>query len=209
MPQALFNPEKWLTTFTRALKDYVINGALPLNLYEIIMEYPGVLMTDTNWPRPKTVIHFSIEDIEQMQMGMGSGVVNEVFSVPPLPALGEVVEEWEAHPYRVTLDVGIWASKESGGSTARMEAREALDLLFVGPKARTNCMTLTDGIEILSFTGGRFVEDEVNNLPVFRAVDQDLIVRLYGRLKAPPVPVWDTFVQEPGIEIDDTVIVSG
>lgn len=201
-----FNPDSWLTSLTRALKAYAVAGGLSTNLYEVIMEYPDVLSTDKKWPRPKAVVHFSVEDIESMPLGMGSSVVKDVFSDNPLGD-GELVEEWEAHPKRVQFDVGIWTSKETGGPTSRMEAREILDTLFVGPRARAACMTATDGIEILSFSGGRFVEDSINDLPVFRAVDQDLIVRVFGRLKATPVPAWDDFQQEPGIEIDDTVIV--
>ena len=68
-------------------------------------------------------------------------------------------------------------------------------------------MAHTDGVEILSFSGGQSVNDLINDLPVFRVVDIVLRVRVFSRTKKVPITFIEGVEQSPGVEIDETVII--
>jgi hypothetical protein len=127
-------------------------------------------------PLPKTIIHFEIDDPREIPFGIGENLVNHV-----VDAIGGTVEEWEAHCHEVDIDVGVWASVESGGPTARMEAMEDLNKLFTGPNAREACMIATNGVYPRALIGGRFVTDSISDVTTFRIVDMTLRVRVYSR----------------------------
>jgi hypothetical protein len=81
----------------------------------------------------------------------------------------------------LNFDVGVWAFQEAGGGTARMEAQETLKQLFIGNQADLDLAAATNGIHVLSFSGGRHITDTINGQPVWRAMDMTLIVRVCGR----------------------------
>lgn len=203
-----FNPDKWATSLASSLRDYVLGEMgdfvtdVP-QVYEVIMEYPPADALAKKMPFSSTIIHFEIDDPRQVFFGLGDNVVNQVFN-----DVAGTVEEWEAHCHEVDINVGVWASVESGGSSARLEARQDLDRLFNGPSARERCMAVTDGVEILSFSGGQHVVDRIGDLPVFRIIDVELRVRVYSRTKKTPIEFIDGFAQEPGLTIDDDVEIT-
>ncbi len=206
-----FNPDKWATSLVESLKDYIEDelgdfltnvGGPPV--YELIMEYPPSERLAEKMPFPATIIHFDVDEPRLIPFGFGDNVVNYVYNEG-----AGTVEEWEAHCHEVTINVGVWASVESGGASARLEARQDLDRMFVGPAARERCMAHTDGVEILSFSGGQSVNDRINDLPVFRVVDIELRVRVYSRTKKAPITFIDGIEQDPQNVIDGNVTITG
>src|SRR5688500_16567927 len=173
-----FNPDKWLTSLWRELKTYVTTNLNLTGVYTLSMSYPDTDDLSRKMPFPLTILHFEIEEPRLIPIGLGDNVVNIVYN-----EVDGTMEEWEAHCHEVEINVGVWASVESGGVSARLEARQDLDLLFVGPAAKERCMTQTDGIEILSFSGGQFVNDVIGDQPVFRIIDANLRVRVFSRTK--------------------------
>lgn len=197
-----FDPDNWLVSLQRSLKSYVEANLDLTGVYELEMSYPSADEIAKKTPLPLTILHFEIDDPRLMPFGFGDNVVDGLYDEN-----GGTVEEWEAHCHEVDINVGVWASVESGGVTARLVARQDLDKLFVGPAAREACLAQTEGIEILSFSGGLFVTDTINDLPIFRVVDATLRVRVYSRTRKQPVSFINDVGQSPGIEIDDTVII--
>jgi hypothetical protein len=197
-----FNPDKWATSLFESLKEYVDDNIH--EVYDVVMGYPDADSVASLMPLPKTMIHFEIDDPRQVPFGFGDNVVNRIYNEG-----AGTVEEWEAHCHEVRIEVGVWASVESGGVSARLEARQDLDGLFNGPSARESLMTHTNGVELLAFTGGQFVTDRINDLPVFRIVDMELRVRVFSRTKKVPIPFIDEVDQSPGLVIDDNVTING
>lgn len=197
-----FNPDRWATSLFESLQEYIADNIH--EVYDVVMGYPDAEEVGKQMPLPKTLIHFEIDDPRQVPFGLGDNVVNNVYNEG-----AGTVEQWEAHCHEVRIDVGVWASVESGGVSARLEARQDLDRLFNGPTARENLMTHTDGVELLSFTGGQFVTDKINDLPVFRIVDMELRVRVFSRTTKVPIPFIDEVDQSPGLVIDENVTIEG
>lgn len=195
-----FNPDRWMTSLFRSLKDYLEAGLD--NVYDLEMSYPDPEDMKKRMPLAKTLLTFECDNPRQIPFGLGDNVVQSFEHEP-----AGTVEEWEAHCHEVDIDVGIWASIESGGTTARWEAREDLDLLLNGPAALEACMEATGGIEIQSFSGGRFITDSINDVVVLRVVDMTLKVRVFSRTKKVPISYVDSVEQSPGLVIDDTVII--
>src|SRR3954453_6898263 len=111
----LFDPERWLETAVRGIKDYVAAN-VNTRIYDIRMEFPGADLDADKLPIRKTIIHFEIDDI----------VKNEIFGSTPMvwnhnDTTQTVNPQW-AGVHRINFDVGIWSSDDSGGTTSRMRA---------------------------------------------------------------------------------------
>lgn len=196
-----FNPDAWLSSLTKALRDYAATKLDP-DLYDLVMSWPSADEIASRMPLDKVIVHFEVAEPRQMFFGLGDNVVNATYD----ETAGTILEQ-EAHCHEVTLDVGVWASAETGGPEARLEAREILDSLFNGPTAFDACMAATQGVEIRRFSGGRNLNDAVNDVAVWRMVDIELIVRVYSRTLKVPQTFISQINQEPGIRIDDIVII--
>lgn len=196
-----FDPEKWALSMMRALKQYTLTGFSTAS-WELVMEFPNPGNLAKRLPLAKPLIHIEMEDPRSIPFGMGENWVNAIFD-----EVETKVEYWEAHRHEVDWDVGIWTSAESGGTTTRAEARDILDDLFNGPVARDACMANTDGVEVLSITGGRNFVDVINDLPVYRMVDIVLSTRVFSRKKLPEQTFIETHDQETQVEIDGIVIL--
>src|ERR1041385_4098412 len=151
MPQTnTYNPEIWLESTTRALKEYVDNAFSAA--YEVIMEFPSTEYILKMVPLEKTVIHFEIDTVDPRLIGFG--LVAGTFNYD---STNHQAQPQEAADVRINCDVGIWASARSGGTTSRMRAYETLSRLFQGKYAQdalTAAVSTGDGtIEILNFTG--------------------------------------------------------
>lgn len=204
-----FNPDKWLTSTWRSLKTY-IDGIVNSGIYEVVLGFPSPAELDRLVPLDKTIIHFEIEDMPERPLGFGDNYMDFVRDESPPPD-GQTIEYWQAHECTVDFDIGIWASAESGGVSARLEARELLSRLFSGKQAYRDCMATTDGIHIQRFTGGRNLIDAHGDIPVWRMVDILLTVKVFSRVKIlPPVPYVgdiDSVFQDPELEIGGVPIV--
>ncbi len=196
-----FTPDAWLTGLWRSLKTY-IEDQIDTDIFKIVEGYPAADELVQQVPLEKTIIHLDIGDIRQIKFGLGDNFVDREYQEPD----GTVIE-WEAIPYEVDIDIGIWACVESGGVTARMQAYEQLSKAFAGPSAHEACLTATDGVEVLSISGGRNVIDTISDIQFFRMVDITLRVRVFARLKVAPTTYIHEIDQFEGIEIDGTVIV--
>ena len=197
-----YNPDLWATTMWRALKTY-IDGIVDEDIYSVVLGYPTAKDLDQLLPLKKTIIHFDIEDMPERPLGLGDNYVDAAFD-DTAPPDGQMVEYWEAHYHEVLFDIGVWASAESGGVTSRLEARTLLTKLFTGTTAYEACMTVTDGVHIHRFTGGRNLVDGFGDIPLWRMVDIALTIQVFSRTKVPPVEyiagITDV-IQEPEIEI--------
>jgi hypothetical protein len=209
----LYNPYKWLPSLQRSLQEYVMTGAKnsivngddePVGdqVYQVEFDFPSPDHLARLMPLPKTLIHFVIDDIENPTLGFGDGVVNSI-----LDAEGQTVIEEQTAAHVVNFDVGVWASDNSGGSTARLEAYQLLTDLFAGPRALGACREQTGGVEIRSFDGGRFVLDSINDVGVFRIVDTTLVVRVYSLNAPDPAVVVGEIVQDPELTVGDEILI--
>lgn len=194
-----YNPDEFLTSLWDSLEGY-LKAHLDTDIYDVQLGYPDILNLDKTVPFPKALISFDINDLNPMALGLGESSVNEFHD-----EFDRTTQTWEAFQYEPAFAVNIFAAAQNGGPNARLNAMQSLSYLFNGPRAREEMMQVTDGIEILGFTGGRFVLDTLADQPVWRVVDLELKLRVFGRRKLTPLPAWEDIVQEPGIEIQDDV----
>lgn len=194
-----YDPENPYVTLWRSLIAY-IQASIGTNVYEFVPSYPRPDDVAKRMPLKKTLIHFEVDDIENRRLGLGDGVVDAAYDDPAF-----TIEEHEGNAHIVTFDIGVWASHETGGPHARLQARQHLDRLLHGPSAQRACLAATDGVDIIEFTGGRNLTDTISDIPVFRTVDLTLRVRVYSRKRLTPQTFIDDILQEPGLTIDDNV----
>ena len=144
-------------------------------------------------PMHRTVIHFEIDDIQSRIIGFGDNIFQRTYD----PDAGTVTGR-TGEMHMINMDVGIWASDASGGTTARLRAKQILQNALGGASGITKLRNFTDGgdgmLEIRSFSGGRFVLDKINDQMVYRMAECTLVLRVYSR-----VPLDDTMTG-PAIE---------
>jgi hypothetical protein len=186
-----YNPEEFLESTTRCLKEYLEHqfdislndgGAnyVGLDAYEIVAQFPATDLELRRMPMHKTVIHFEIDDIQSTLLGMGDNIFASTYD----DATGLVTgRTGEMHV--INFDIGVWASDASGGITARSRAKQILQNCLGGALGIKKLRDFTDGgdgtLEILSFSGGRFVLDKINDMTVYRMAECTLILRVYSR----------------------------
>jgi hypothetical protein len=201
MAQTIYNPEKWLETTMRGIHDYVDDN-VDGSVYNVIMEFPGPLLDEQKMPIDRTIIHFEIDDIRTRPLGLGDDPAEwnydeDTQSVNP---------QW-ATVHEIALDVGIWSSDRSGGTTSRMRAFQILQNLFGTPASVQSLRAATTGndggVEILRYSGGSAAIDTVNDVRMYRMVDGQLEVRVFSRtpLSDVPAPAIEEIVQSPGLTI--------
>jgi len=191
--QSAYNPDNWLLSLTRAIKNYVNRHSS--TIYDIRMEFPDTKQRQAFAQLEKTVIHFEIDDIDSPRFGMGDNIVDATFD-----DISKTVTEFEAKPHIVMFDVGIWTSAKAGGTTARMRAYQLLDELFNGSIAFKR-MLAEEGVEIRDFRGGSFVQEAISDVPVFRALGITLSVRVFERRTDDPKPYIEQVNQLPALTI--------
>lgn len=185
------------------MKSY-IEANVDIDIYEVVSTFPGTELIAERLPLGKTLIHFELDDPRFRYLGFGDNVVSyeydaNIANVTPI----------EAQYYDFNFDLGIWASQESGGVTSRLNAFQALSNMFNGVLSYRTCFDQTD-IQIRSFSGGMFTEEQINDLPVWRAADMTLIVCAFGRKTPTPIPavqevlVVPNYVDVENTEIDDS-----
>ena len=205
-----FNPDLWLETLHRSIKDYVRNeidnfilddldAPAGLQAYDVEMDWPESVDTARDIQLEKTLIHFVADDIDSTKLGFGEDLVNatELLQVAPLP---DLVQYHEARMHVVNYDVGIWASDKSGGSSSRLVAFQMLDRIFGGPQARRKFKTDTKGVQVIRFNGGTFITERVNDIRTFRVIDCELVVRVFSRVKIDDRIIVEEIVQDPDME---------
>lgn len=196
-----FTPESWLLSCLRSLEDY-LNDNLRADLYDVQMSFPDTTLMSKTLPFTKTIIHFDIEDVTNTSLGVGDNAVDYTVD----ETLDEITLS-EASWRDLELDVGIWASADSGGVTSRMVALQDVSDLLHGPDAQERCFVTTSGVQIVSFEGGMFFVDSINDLPVWRVRNMTLALKVASKKTYEPLPLITGFDQSPGIYLEDTVIV--
>jgi hypothetical protein len=194
-----YDPENWLLSTTRALKEYA--EAAFSEAWEIIMEFPSTDTVMKMVPLEKGLVHFEIDIIESRLLGFGENIGDYNYNA----GTGDVQPQ-EAGINVINFDVGVWTSDRSGGTTSRMRAKQTLANLFFGKQAQDKlnaAVNSGDGtLEIVAYTGGRFVTDRINDVDVYRLIDSSLDVRVFSRTPLPP--------EQPAITetlIDDILLV--
>lgn len=214
MPQTnTFDPEIHLESFSRCLKEYAEDGfnnavkdqnnnPAGLQLYDIVMEFPGTEISSLQIPLTKTLIHFAIDDQDDRLVGLG----DNIFAWNHNPTT-DVVNPQEAGLHLINCDVGVWSSDRSGGVTARLKAQQILRRLFHGSLAIERMREATNGgdgcLEIISYKGGGHATERINDIDIYRMVGGELVIRVFSRTPNPEIdsPAIDTIVQAPGLTI--------
>lgn len=211
----VFNADKWLTSAFNVLMDAIkdrvddyvpndVDAPAGLQVYDVVIDFFPADRESEFTELEKTIIHLVLDDVQSTRLGLGPQAVAETVVDPTVDDAGTVTEQY-ARAHRMNFDVGIWASDQSGGSSARLEALEMLDKLF-NPDSN---IRFGDGVEIISFNGGRFVTDTLNDIRVFRVIGAELIVRVYSRdLGTPDIIVDEEPSQNPDLEIDGTPLTN-
>lgn len=194
-----YDPDNWLVSLFRELKAYV-DAEVTTNIYDIQFSYPDISELAQRMPFEKTILAFEVDDIAERPFGMGDNFIDGVENLA-----GDEVENHEALIFEVNFDVSVWASAPSGGVTSRLEAYQLLADLFSGNGAVDKCRTATGGVEIRSFTRGRFITDKINDQAIFRIVDTTLVVRVYARRVHAPAVLVDEIIYDPELVIDGSV----
>jgi len=201
-----YDPEKWLESTTRALKEYVDNAFSAA--YEVIMEFPSTDAVLKYMPLSKSIIHFEIDSQEHNRLGFGDnyGAINYNITT-------HETNPQEAAIRLLNFDVGIWTSDRSGGTTSRLRAQQTLGFLFEGSLAQAKLDAAVDDgagrIEIRDYRGGRFLTDRINDVDVYRMVDATLEIRVFSRtpLVAPEaVTALESTNIDDNLEINNVVI---
>ncbi len=193
------NPDLWLESLEATLKEYVAGG-LAANVYDFRMDFPAADFISDIMPLEKTLIHFDIDDMNNPLLGLGTGAeIDATFDVP-----NATMDITEAFQHDVNFDVGVWASDQSGGVTARYRAYRRLCDLFTG-KRTLAALKETQGIEVLNngIQGGVFATEKIQDVRVFRVMGINLDVRVFSRKIYQDVPYVETTVQDPELETLD------
>lgn len=214
MPQTnTYNPEIYLESLVRCLNEYASDGfndaikdqagiSGGLQLHNVIMEFPGTDVISVKIPLEKTIVHFEIDDIDDRVVGLGDNVFANNYD-----PVEETVNPQEAGMHMVNFDIGIWSSDRSGGVTARLRAVQILKLLFSGAMAQNRIAEATNGgngkLEILSYSGGNFATERINDMDVYRMVGGELIIRVFSRtpISSVPLPSIEGITQASGLTI--------
>lgn len=170
-----YDPENWLVTLTRSLSDYM--KTLIDQDTTVEMSFPDTRSWAKPLPLEKSLIHFEQDGISNPVYGFGSPG-DDMYNDPLNPT--QVVHR-EAALHTVNFDVGVWVSTQGGGATKRTVLHQLLIDTFGTVAGRKALYDATDGITVTSFEGGRNLLDRIDDVPVWRAHDMTLVVRVVSR----------------------------
>lgn len=210
MPVYTYDPQEWLVSATRCLNEYLNDRFLAAlgddfnDAYEIVMDFPSADELPKAAEFTRTILHLGIDDIENRRLGFGDNSPSFT-ETDATPAVAGTLAPRYATEHRISLDVGVWASDASGGVTARLRAYQWLDRFLSGEKARQDLKTATDGgVEIMSYMSGRFANETINDVRVFRMVGAELVVRVFSYVEGEAdVLVDGEPILNPALEITD------
>jgi len=208
-----YDPENWLESTVNVIRDYALEGFHEAvtddggnwageDVYNVVMEFPGPAMDRSEIPLQRTVVHFEVDDMTDRDIGFG---MNE-FAMN-YDSVGHSVNPQSARQHLINFDVGIWASAKSGGITSRIRAKQILEGLFGDPIGQVALRDFSDGgdgvVEMITYSGGRFIIDVINDSPVYRMIDGAMVVRVFSRTKLSdtPGPAIEEIVQDPNLKI--------
>lgn len=181
-----YDPDNWLVSTTRVLGSYV-NDTLADPDVHVEMDFPDTRNLPKENPLPYALIHFAQDDERDPTLGFGVPGVEVLDLTDPANPTSTV---HEAAMHDVNFDVGVWVSADMGGATKRMQLVQSLKAMFATAGGRQAFNDATGGLNVIAFDGGRNELDRINDLPVWRALDMTLVVRVFSRhISAQAVPV--------------------
>jgi hypothetical protein len=187
MPQVVLDPFNPITTVPRAVHDYIVNH-LDASLVTVQSEFP--IVTEWKVPLAKAIVHIAQDDIDTRRIGFGT--TSETYD-PPTQMVA--VEEGAAL-YTFNFDIGIWVFANMGGGSTRMVLHQDLAKLFDPPSAR-ELFRVTTNVQVVNFTGGANIIDQVNGVPVWRTTGLTLVVRVIGAYVVGAFDAVTGFIQDP------------
>lgn len=198
MSALLYDPDNWLLSTMRALDDYVRDTLADPDV-EIEMNFPDLATLEKKMPLDKALVHFQLDDMDDPVLGFGipgKDVLDETDPANPR------YKKHEAALHNLNFDVGVWVSAEMGGGTKQMLLVQRLKNMFSTATGKIRFNTVTQGLNIVSFDGGRNVLDRINDVPVWRTLDMTLIVRCVSRhIPATDVGVPLSILQDANLTI--------
>ena len=173
----IYNPDNWFVSANRAIKDYISDKLNDPDV-EVEMSFPDTRELEKTMPLDKVLVHLEVDDMDDPVLGFGVPGVLVIDDTDPDNPTSKL---HEAAAHVMNFDVGVWVSAEMGGVTKRMQVVQALKNMFATATGRIAFNTTTEGLNIVSFDGGRNVLDRINGVPVWRTLDMTLIVRCMSR----------------------------
>lgn len=205
-----YNPDNWLISMQRALAAYVkseidklinVGGDdKGLEIYDVVFDSAEADDIPRYVQEKKTVIYFTLDDIDHRLLGMGDNLVNATENISGDP---DTVTWEEGQAHLLNYDVGVMATDVSGGATARLQVMQALQQILNTTVGKKKLWEDTEGVQVIRFQGGRFIRDRISDVRVYRVIDAELVVQVFSRVFLDPAVIVDTEpVQEPDVEID-------
>jgi len=195
-----YDPEHYLESTVRELKNY-IEANVNTRIYQVVMEFPAANADSFKMPVRRTIIHLELDAQDDRFVGFSDRPMSEEYN-----ATAKTVTPRWAGWHQLNFDVGVWASDDSGGVTARLRAKQILQQLFGYPSSVQALLNFTDGgngaVEIVRYTGGAFAQDRIADVRLYRMINSDLEVRVFSRTPAgTPGPSIETITQSPNLTI--------
>lgn len=199
LAQTIDSQEDWLESTVNSIEQYILDemDIRLSNPFVVRMSFPSK-NEDFNLPLPNTIIALEIDDISNNSMGFGDQVWGRTYD----DDAGTFTED-EAGWHELDFGVSIWASADSGGSTARMRAYQLLTDIFYGSRAYNKVLSQR-GIEILSFAGGLFTREVIEEQDMFHVGGIDLKVRVFSKNTTRPedaITFIDEIDQDPDLDL--------
>lgn len=193
----VYDPDNWLVSATRVLGSYVTTVLADPDT-DVEMSFPDTSRWTKESPLAKALVHFEMDDAHDPVLGFG---------VPGVDVFDDAANTFSLHEaamHELNFDVGVWCSSEAGGATKRMELVQVLKNIFGTASGRIALNEATGGLNVISFTGGGNHLDRPNDLPVWRAMNMTLIVRVFSRHipVVPEVIPADGYDQAPSLTIN-------
>jgi len=211
-----YDPTNALTSANRQLEAYVkdeFNKAIlddssqpaGLEIFDVRFDWPDSNDMPQDVELSKTIIHFFISDVRNERIGFGDNITEENITGPTQ----HDIEFVESNRHVLEYDIGVWASDQSGGVTNRLLAYQTLVNAFQGEMAKQACYEFTGGVEILSFNGGRFIQDAINDVRVFRVTDATLMVRIFSRKAITMTDIVVDPIDTDPSDVDSGLVIDG
>lgn len=193
MTEYIYDPTDYVSSVSRVIRAYVKDQLLgnPVidDVVDVEMSFPDTRSWTKASPLPRALVHFELDDDPPMVLGFGVPQTQDDQDDDTA-----IISEPGYH--RLNFDVGIWTSPQSGGTTMRAKLRSALYAIFGPAGARRAFNTATQGLVVGSYGGGGDVLDRVNDLPIYRTAQIELIVVAFSKhVNAEPVSLITSYDQ--------------
>lgn len=172
-----YNPSEYLVSAMDALKRYTRDSLVQVagigDTVDVEMGFPDTRSWTKASPLERSIVHFELDDDPEMRTGFGVQVTQDDQG-------NDTTILSEAAVHELNFDIGIWTSPQSGGTTMRARLRQALFAIY-GPGGARRAFTDATGVVVKRYGGGNDVLDRVNDLPIYRTVQVELVLSVFSR----------------------------